>query len=225
MTEQAAATAPRQAQQTKLHLLFPTHVLTAGWPDAREHLPALRETILGRRSAVPISPATLLGWRSDNDMIDWGGPAARELCDHVVRCADAAVHDKLQQGKAIRFNWSAEMWVQVTERLGSIQVHSHPGAYLTALYFVDDGYGGSKDPAMGGEIVFVDPRYPIVRMRNPDLRTRRADGTADQHEVRLRPVTGQLLLFPSWLSHGLLPFHGAASRIAVGVNLATRYVQ
>jgi uncharacterized protein (TIGR02466 family) len=206
-------------------MLFPTHVLSTTWPEAREHVPPLRETILGRRAAVPISPATVLGWRSDNDMIDWGGPAARALCDHVVRRADAAVHDNLQQGAAVRFNWSAEMWTNVTERFGSIQVHSHPGAYLTALYFVDDGYGGSADPALGGEIVFVDPRYPIVRMRTPDLRSRRADGTADQHEVRLRPATGQLLIFPSWLSHGLLPFHGPAPRIAIGINLAARYVQ
>jgi uncharacterized protein (TIGR02466 family) len=215
MTGQAAA---------RREMLFPTHVLSGRWAEAREHLPALRETILGRRSAVPISPATLLGWRSGVDMTDWGGPPARALADHVVRQADAVVFDLLQQGGAIRFNWSIEMWTEVTERLGSIQVHSHPGAYLTALYFVDDGYGGSADPALGGELIFVDPRYPIVRMRNPDLRPRRADGSADQHEVRLRPATGQLLIFPSWLAHGLLPFHGPAQRIAVGVNLAARYL-
>lgn len=225
MTEDAPVTAPRPAPQGKRVMLFPTHVLSANWPEARTHLPALRETILGRRAAVPISPATMLGWRSGNDMIDWGGEAARALCDHVVRRADAAVHDKLQQGGAIRFNWSAEMWTDVTARLGSIQVHSHPGAYLTALYVVDDGYGGSGDPALGGEVVFVDPRYPIVRMRNPDLRSLRADGTADQHEVRLRPATGQLLIFPSWLAHGLMPFHGPGQRIAVGINLAARWLQ
>lgn len=225
MTEQAAATAPQQAPPPQLHMLFPTHVVNGTWPEGREHLPELRETILGRRSAVPISPATLLGWRSDNDMVDWGGPAGRALCDHVARRADASVHDQLQRGGAMRFNWSIEMWAEVTERLGSIQVHSHPGAFLTALYFVDDGYGGSNDPALGGELVFVDPRYPIVRMRNPDLRRRRPDGGVDQHEVRLRPATGQLLLFPSWLAHGLMPFHGPAPRIAIGVNLAARYVQ
>ena len=220
MTKETTATVPPQTQRL---MLFPTHVVSTSWPDAREHIPALRESILARRSAVPIAPATLLGWRSDNDMIDWGGESARELCDHVVRRADGTVHDKLQQGTKIRFNWSAEMWTEVTERLGSIQVGSHPGAYLTALYVVDDGYGGSADPALGGELVFVDPRYPIVRMRTPDLRSRRADGSADQHEVRLRPTTGQLLIFPSWLAHGLMPFHGTGPRIMICVNLAARW--
>ncbi len=225
MTQEAAPTAPGQAPQARLIQLFPTHVLSGTWPESQTHLPALRETILGRRAAVPISPATRLGWRSDNDMIDWGGPAVQALCDHVVRRADAAVHDLVQQGTAVRFHWSIEMWTDVTERLGSIQVHSHPGAYLTALYIVDDGFGGSDNPALGGELVFIDPRYPIVRMRTPDLRSRRPDGGVDQHEVRLRPATGQLLIFPSWLAHGLLPFHGPAPRIAIGINLAARYVQ
>jgi uncharacterized protein (TIGR02466 family) len=220
VTRESAPTAPSQA---RLVMMFPTHVLSGDWPEARQHLQTLHEMILGRRAAVPLSPATILGWRSDNDMIDWGGPGARALCDHVTRRADGAVHDKLQQGAAVRFNWSVEMWAQVTERLGSIQVHSHPGAYLSALYIVDDGYAGSADPALGGELVFVDPRYPIVRMRNPDLRSRRADGSADQHEVRLRPTTGQLLIFPSWLAHGLMPFHGTARRVMIGINLAARW--
>ncbi|RZL90455.1 MAG: hypothetical protein EOP73_29315, partial [Variovorax sp.] len=219
MSQEAATTAPQQPQRL---MLFPTLVVSTSWPEAREHVQTLRDTILGRRAAVPVSPATLLGWRSDNDLVDWGGEGGRALCDHVVRRADGAVYDKLQQGAAVRFDWSIEMWAQVTERLGSIQVHSHPGAYLTALYIVDDGYAGSADPALGGELVFVDPRYPIVRMRNPDLRSRRADDSADQHEVRLRPTTGQLLIFPSWLAHGLMPFYGTARRIMIGINLAAR---
>ncbi len=220
MTGDSGATAPPLPRRV---MMFPTHVLSGDWPEARPHLQTLRDMILGRRAAVPVSPATLLGWRSDNDMIDWGGPGTHALCDHVTRRADSAVHDNLQQGAAVRFNWSVEMWAQVTDRLGYIQVHSHPGAYLTALYIVDDGYAGSADPALGGELVFIDPRYPIVRMRNPDLRSRRADGSADQHEVRLRPSTGQLIIFQSWLAHGLMPFHGTAPRIMIGINLAAKW--
>jgi len=171
MTGERPSLAPGQAPQVRCEQLFPTQVLICSWPQSAEHAPELRDAIMARRSAEPESPLTSLGWHSDTDMVNWGGDSARTLCDLVSRRADEATYDPLQQGSAIRFNWSIEMWAEVTDKLGSTQVHSHPGAWLTALYFVDDGYDGSADAGLGGELVFLDPRYPMVRMRTPDLAT------------------------------------------------------
>lgn len=213
----------RQTPDARLVLFFPTHVIAESWPLFEEHGPALRETILARRaSEAGASLSNMPGWRSDNDMMIWGGGGARALCDHVSRRADAATHDKQQQGSERRFRWAADMSADVAQPHAPMQIHSRPGAYLSAIYCLDDGYGGSDDPTLGGELVFLDPRFPMVRMRTPDLRVRRPDGSVDQHEVRMRPVTGQMVIFPSWLAHGVRPFRGETPRISIGINLSVR---
>lgn len=35
----------------------------------------------------------------------------------------------------------------------------------------------------------------------------------------IRPKTGSMLMFPSWLSHGVRPYKGAATRISIAINL------
>ena len=46
------------------------------------------------------------------------------------------------------------------------QYHTHPGAFWSAVYYVDDGYEGSADDALGGELILLDPRMPGIA-QNP----------------------------------------------------------
>jgi len=205
--------------------LFATPVIAESWPEAARFNQALRAAIVERRASDPgVSLSNILGWQSGNDMTRWGGDAARALSDYVTRRADGITFDKGQTDPARRFAWSAEMWANVSERGASNQTHSHPGAYWSAVYYVDDGYGGSDDPALGGQLVFLDPRFPMVRMRTPDLRYRRPDGSGDHHEVWMRPAEGRIVIFPSWLSHSVRPFEGPGTRISIAINLVTGLV-
>ena len=102
----------------------------------------------------------------------------------------------------------------------SNQFHRHPGAFWSAVYYVDDGYGGSPDRALGGELVLEDPRMPAIRMAAPDLRFRRPGGKADHHETWMRPESGRIVMFPAWLSHAVRPYRGSGLRISVAVNLS-----
>ena len=36
----------------------------------------------------------------------------------------------------------------------------------------------------------------------------------------IRPASGMLVLFPSWLQHALRPYRGAAERISIAFNLS-----
>ncbi len=35
----------------------------------------------------------------------------------------------------------------------------------------------------------------------------------------IRPVAGMLVMFPSWLSHGVRPYTGSGMRISIAMNL------
>jgi uncharacterized protein (TIGR02466 family) len=161
------------------------------------------------------------GWRSDDDMLEWGGEAARKLCDHVLQCCETHSVD-IKQTDGRRFVWQPEMWANVSDRGVSNQANCHPGSQWSAVYFVSDGYGGSDDPELGGEFAFLDPRFPMVRMRSPDLRFCSPGGAVDHHESLVRPKTGQLLMFPAWLVHSVRPYLGDELRISITINVSTR---
>ena len=205
--------------EPRVHSLFGTPVLAEMWPDARVLNEELRRTILERsRLDGGVKKSNHLGWQSDLDLHLWGGEPILRLGQFVQQRAQAYTHDTL--GGPPRYRWLAQMWANVSRSGASNQVHSHPGCYWAAVYYVDDGYGGRQDPALAGELVFIDPRYPMIQMANPDLRYRRPDGTPDHQEAWLRPRTGMMIFFPAWLAHLVRPYQGPSTRISIAFNLS-----
>ena len=158
------------------------------------------------------------GWHSNTQMLEWGGEAARALAYKAMTMADAQTHDVGRPG-ASRFEWQPEMWANVGAKGASNQFHCHPGSYWSAVAYLDDGYEGSDDGNLGGELQLLDPRMPMVRMAVPDLRLLDANGAPQSTEPKIRPRTGMIVLFPSWLQHAVRPFRGEGTRVSVAINL------
>ena len=210
------------ALQPRVAPLFPTPVLTERWPGTDEWNSALFESIMAHRAERPsVALSNVHGWQSETDMLEWGGEAAQRLVDYVLARCDEYSVDIREQGRR-RFVWLPEMWANVNEHGASNQTHCHPGAQWAAVYYVEDGYKGSDDPALGGELMFLDPRFPMVRMREPDLRYQRPDGSHDHQEAWIRPKTGQLIMFPAWMMHGVRPYYGDGVRISIAINISSR---
>jgi uncharacterized protein (TIGR02466 family) len=198
--------------------LFASPVLAEVWPGARMYNAALRSAIASRQmGGSGVARSNIHGWQSDIDMLRWGGEAAHHLVEHVLdRCRQVTAD--LRGGGNIR--WYPEMWANVSQTGASNQTHAHPGSFWSAVYYIDDGYAGSADKALGGELTFLDPRFPMVRMRAPDLRARGTDGETEHHEVWLRPQSGLLVMFPSWLQHAVRPYRGNGRRISIAINVS-----
>lgn len=208
--------------ESRLIPLFRTLWLTEQWSEADQWNTQLFDAIIQRRSqSTGASRSNVQGWQSEVDMLEWGGEAARKLCDHVLqRCENHTVD--VRQTDQQRFVWLPEMQANVMERGASNQTDCHPGSQWSAIYCVSDGYGGSDDPELGGELAFLDPRFPMVRMRSPDLRFRSSSGAIDHHESLVRPKGGQLVMFPAWLMHSVRPYLGDNLRISIAINVSTR---
>ena len=136
----------------------------------------LREAIEAEMARDPkgLDISNLGGWHSNTRMLEWGGEAAKALVYKAMTMADAATLDA-KSPQDCRFGWIPELWANVNHKGDANQYHTHPGSYWSLVAYVDDGYGGSDDPELGGELQLLDPRAPTPQARAP--RTRADDRT------------------------------------------------
>jgi uncharacterized protein (TIGR02466 family) len=199
--------------------LFETNVVVDEMPGAdalnRELARAIQER---RQTSAGTKISNIGGWQSDTAMLEWGGAGARRLLDRIVAAADRFTVD-VKSPTERRHEWRAEMWANVSPPHASNQLHTHPGAFWSAVYYVDDGYAGSSDASAGGELVLMDPRMPMIMMTMPNLRFLGGDGKPNQAQLVMRPKSGRIVMFPAWLSHGVMPYEGSGERISIAMNL------
>ena len=201
------------------HHLFSTPFITDTLASA-EGLRLLREAVEAEqaRDSAGVQISNINGWHSNTKMIEWGGEAARALAFKAMELADSQTAD-VKSPEGSRFDWAPEMWANVSGKGSANQYHSHPGSFWSAVAYLDDGYANSDDPALGGELQLLDPRMPMIRMTAPDLRILGQDGQVQPNEISIRPKTGMIVLFPSWLQHAVRPFQGEGTRISIAINL------
>jgi len=198
--------------------LFDTPVVVDELPNAAAVNDALRPRIMSRRAERPgVMISNIGGWQSEHDVAEWGGEPIQYLLRHIFALADAHCVDIISPA-APRHQWATDIWVNVSPPQASNQMHTHPGAYWSAVYYVDDG-SEKGDGAIGGELVIEDPRMPMVLMTMPNLRLRSSNGSVHEPQLKMKVRSGRIIMFPSWLSHGVLPHQGSRDRVSIAINL------
>jgi len=200
-----------------VNILFGTPIIVVELPDAAALNAALSATIFEREKTHPgTQHSNLGGWQSDWEMDRWGGAAAIKLLAIGRNTANRITTDR--QGKPVSIVWKANMWANINRSGHGNEFHSHPGSFWSAVYYVDDG-GIDADPALGGELEFMDPRGPGPAMYAPQLAFGNAGLSVGANET-VRPRSGRLVMFPAWLLHQVRPYRGAAQRISIAFNLS-----
>ena len=80
--------------------------------------------------------------------------------------------------------------------------HIHAGGWISSAYYVAVPTPSEKDP-LGGHLKLGEPPWDI--------------GLAARRMIMPRP--GRLVLFPSYLWHGTVPFHGSGSRTTIAFDV------
>src|SRR5262249_24019232 len=101
----------------------------------------------------------------------------------------------------------ATCWAIVNGKLASGVVHCHPNSFLSGVYYVN-----TNDDS--GDIFFQDPRHVASMWSCPV--TEHTPWTIRQ--VTYHPVAGGMLIFPSWLYHGVEPNLSDAPRVSLSFN-------
>ena len=166
-----------------------------------------------------LSRSNIGSWHSDTDMLKWGGAAAGELADTAIKiCKRLTV---FQEAKPESFHWVVRMWANVTPQGGLNHLHSHPGNLWAAVMYLDMGEENESGDS-GGAFYMEDPRFPTVAMHNTAVRMLGADGNPQQYEIEFKLNRGDLIVFPSWLRHGVRPYTGKRERVSIAMNIDAR---
>ena len=200
-----------------VHNLFPTPIVRAEIPDALDINKALRPIIEARAdSHSGTQHSNLGGWQSSWDFAEWGGAPATRIIAYACEVASRATSDR--QGKPVTIDWQVNAWANVNEPGHANEFHTHPGSFWSGTYYVDDGYEDAAN-RRGGEFEMQDPRGVGPAMYAPLLAFNAPGGLSVGASEMTVPVTGHMLLFPSWLSHAVRPYEGSRKRISIAFNL------
>jgi uncharacterized protein (TIGR02466 family) len=87
------------------------------------------------------------------------------------------------------------MWSNVQKDSCRHNTHQHPNSFYSGVVYLNVPTGDDVDP---GNIFFIDPRYS----KNMIYADYSKQNPLSDREWWYTPVTGMMLLFPSWLEHG-----------------------
>ncbi|MDZ7825870.1 MAG: tetratricopeptide repeat protein [Gammaproteobacteria bacterium] len=132
------------------------------------------------------------------------GALSRTISEHLAELPRDPSHPMLRRRNG-RFRFSGSWSVRLAP--GGYHVnHVHPAGWLSSAFYVSvpDDLGTSEaDPAGWLEIGESDLGL----------------GERERIDQLIRPMAGELTLFPSYTWHGTVPFHGSATRLTAPFDL------
>jgi uncharacterized protein (TIGR02466 family) len=99
-------------------------------------------------------------------------------------------------------------WINVMKKGAVHAPHIHPHSVVSGTYYV-------TVPDAAGAIRFEDPRLAMLMAAPPKKKNARPE---NQTFVTVTPQAGMLLLWESWLRHGVQPNAAKTPRISVSFN-------
>jgi uncharacterized protein (TIGR02466 family) len=100
------------------------------------------------------------------------------------------------------------LWINVMNKDAVHAPHIHPHSVISGTYYV-------SVPPRSGAIRFEDPRLAMMMAAPPRKPKARPE---NRLFVDVQPKTGMLLLWESWLRHGVDPNAAKSARISVSFN-------
>jgi len=201
----------------QIRSLFATPICQHFHPIATEANAELRPVIIERAQADG-GAVPGLGWKYAPDFESWGGAHAEHLLRVVRELADGLTASRA--GTRVNIDWKIATVAAVRQNGDCQELAARPGAFWSGVYYVDDGYGKSDDPALGGVCELGDPRGTLPAMLEPQLGFKIPGGlTAGQSET-IRPQTGMIILHPSWVTRGERRYEGQGQRLTVEFDLS-----
>jgi uncharacterized protein (TIGR02466 family) len=201
---------------------FERHPNPSPLNDALRHLFLALEAEV-KRYAIP-GPITLRNeqlFESTFRLFSWPEPEVAELRDFclsrvVQMIAEMNGHDEATRR---RLDLNTDAWFHVTRRNGFFGVHNHPLASWSGVYCVTTGEHDANQPD-SGLLNFLHPHIGHAMYIDAGNEHFRQPFGVQNYGLSLQP--GQLVLFPSWLLHQVLPFYGEGERITVAFNCSVR---
>ncbi|HEX4909905.1 MAG TPA: TIGR02466 family protein [Permianibacter sp.] len=117
-----------------------------------------------------------------------------------------------QDFENVIFNYHS--WYHLTQKGGYQTVHNHPGASWSGIFCICLDETVTQDKT--GNVRFMDPRSNADMYLDPANERLRSPYGVGGFKVAHQP--GQLVIFPSYLYHEVMPYEGEQTRIVIAFN-------
>jgi uncharacterized protein (TIGR02466 family) len=189
---------------------FPTVIGRLRVPDAEVMNQDLQALILAEEaSCLSLRRSNIGGWHSRPDFLNRPEAAVEALTTWVTWMVSQMVDAATGVG-AFKGQLSVCAWATICREGAYHAPHSHPDSAWSGVYYVDAGEL-NRDRPLSGVLEFLDPRVGVEAVSTP--------GDPYGEPVRVRPESGLLVVFPSWLYHWVHPYAGQSPRIAISFNV------
>jgi uncharacterized protein (TIGR02466 family) len=191
--------------------LFASPLLEHVWDDGPALNAQLRESILAHARRHPGTEQTNVGgWHSETGGLEFCGQAGQRLIGHMRELTDEATR-RLYAGfgrAPETLSWSMSAWANINRQGDFNNMHTHPGATWSGVYYVD--HGESDPQGAGTAIRLADPCQARTNVFFPELTS---------SNILFRPEPGLMILFPSYVPHAVPPHRGDRPRISIAFNV------
>lgn len=217
------APAPEARAMFQIKPMFAVPIVEARLPDCAALNAELEALFVARAAegAKYANPGPLVKrndalFESNFRLFDWPHPCIAKLRDFCLGAMYRAIGELngYDVSTLQRLHMGVESWYHLTRRGGWFGVHNHALHSWSGVYCVrHDG----DDPASdSGRLSFIPPNPAAQMYTDMAVANFRPPYALNPLMLRLEP--GQLVLFPSWLLHEVLPYEGDTLRITVAFN-------
>jgi len=194
----------------KVLLAFPTPIFKYVWPDSEAVNKALLRIVLAREKTEPSTARSNVGgWQSGHDLLNWPEPEIQLLKKRVNDAFGEMM--KVEAGpEPFNCRLAVTAWANLNRHGDYNRSHTHSSNHWSGVYYADPGEEVEGRP-LSGTIEFIDPRPAVGVYDIP--------GISRFSTWTIRPEPGMMLMFPSWIRHGVLPYEGTKERLTIAFNI------
>jgi uncharacterized protein (TIGR02466 family) len=201
-----------------ISLAFATPILRRQWTDAAPVNEGLKRAIFAREKAEASAGRSVVnGWHSRDDLLDWKEPEIvtfRGWVGAAIQEMTKFARPDIGAAGVVNVDLGGGAWANILRDGGYHKIHNHPDCDWSGVYYVAVGEADPDGPPENGMIEFLDPRMGVT---SPG-----PGGPEAMPKIRIAPVPGAMVLFPSWLYHYVNPFRGKGERISIAFNVRLR---
>ena len=191
-----------------MHLFFSTPI----WVSKIDNYESLNVDMLSyisnlqKKNPQGITKSNFNGWHSENFNLKEDIPS--KFISRIGKNINTVMND-MNWDLTSQFIKITNMWSIINEEGAFNQKHHHSNSDISAAYYVS-----AHDDC--GDIVFYDPR-PARVYKNPIAKS---PNLLNATINSVKPESGLLVLFPSYLEHSVNPNLSNKKRVVISFNLS-----
>jgi uncharacterized protein (TIGR02466 family) len=206
---------------------FAAPLISAQLPDCEALNQELRELFVARaaegdkyRNTTPFVNRNDALFESNFRLFDWPHECIRKLRDFCVAALYRTIGELngYDQAFLAKLQVAHEAWYHLTRRGGFFAAHNHPLHSWSGVYCVS--HHGDDPETDSGKLTFINPF--ATHTMYIDMATAKLKPPYGAGHRKIRLQEGQLIIFPSWMLHEVLPYDGDDIRITVAFNARFR---